>query len=214
MKLSEEAEKILTQLAKQPTKLGDLRNIAKGIKKDHKLAQELWLTKNFYARLLAILVMDKKLLTEDVISDLINDIDQHEQAEKLQLIDWLMANQLTKDKNNIGLIESWKNNPSSLKRRVYWYHQARLRWVGQPPPPNSAELISEIENKIEKEPEEVQWAMNFTAAWIGVFEKKYRSSCVALGERTGLYKGEMVSKGCTPNYLPDFIAIESKKRNL
>jgi len=56
--------------------------------------------------------------------------------------------------------------------------------------------------------------MNFTAGWIGVYERKYRSRCIALGEKTGLYKDEMVSKGCTPNYLPEFIAIESSKRNI
>jgi len=34
-----------------------------------------------------------------------------------------------------------------------------------------------------------------------------------LGEKTGLYKDEMVSRDCTPNYLPEFIAIEVNKRN-
>lgn len=56
--------------------------------------------------------------------------------------------------------------------------------------------------------------MNFTADWIGVYEKSYRNRCVALGEKTGLYKGEMVSKGCTPDYLPELIKIKSNKRNL
>jgi len=157
--------------------------------------------------------MDKKLLTEEVIDDLISDMNQHNQNEKLQLMDWLMANQLTKDKKTIALMAGWEDSQSSLKRRTYWYYQARLRWTGQIPP-NSEELLSKIENRIEKEPEEVQWAMNFTTGWIGVYEKKYRSRCIALGEKTALYKGEMVSKGCTPNYLPEFIAIESNKRNL
>jgi len=56
--------------------------------------------------------------------------------------------------------------------------------------------------------------MNFTSGWIGVLEKKYRTRCIGIGQKTGLYKGEMVSKGCTPDYLPEFIAIESNKRNL
>ncbi|MDR7210997.1 hypothetical protein [Flavobacterium piscis] len=110
-------------------------------------------------------------------------------------------------------METWEENPSSLKRRIYWYYQARLRWTGQIQP-NSEELLSKIENRIEKESAEVQWAMNFTTGWIGVYEKKYRSRCIALGEKTGLYKGQMVSKECTPDYLPEFITIESNKRNL
>ena len=155
MKVSTKAEKILTQISSKNTRLGDLRNIAKDIKKDHQLAIELWSTKHFSARQLAILIMDKKLLTEEVIDHLVSDINKHNQNEKLQLIDWLMANQLTKDKKTIALIESWEASQSSLKRRTYWYYQGRLRWMGQIPL-NSEELLSEIENRIEKELSEVQ----------------------------------------------------------
>lgn len=49
-------------------------------------------------------------------------------------------------------------------------------------------------------------------AWISVFDKKYRARCIEIGKKTGLYKGEMVSKGYTPNYLPEFIAMESDKK--
>jgi len=53
--------------------------------------------------------------------------------------------------------------------------------------------------------------MNFTAAQIGIFQSEFRQRCIALGERTGLYKGEFVHKGCTPNYLPEFIAMQVSK---
>ncbi|RYE49661.1 MAG: hypothetical protein EOP48_20745 [Sphingobacteriales bacterium] len=56
--------------------------------------------------------------------------------------------------------------------------------------------------------------VNFTAGWIGVYDKQYRKRCIAIGENTGLYKDKMVSKGCTPEYLPEFIRIESEKRKL
>ena len=213
MKLSTKAENILAQISDKNTKLGDLRKIAKKIKIDHKLAMELWSSGVFFARQLALLIMDKKLLTDEGIDKLVADIEHHSEKERLHLIDWLMANQLTKDKKIITLIESWKDSPSSLKRRVYWYYQGRLRWTGKIQS-NSEELLSTIENQIENEESEVQWAMNFTTGWIGVYEKKYRNRCIALGEKTGLYKGKMVSKGCTPEYLPEFIAIESNKRNL
>jgi 3-methyladenine DNA glycosylase AlkD len=213
MKLSTKAEKILKQISDKNTKLGDLRTIAKDIKKDHQLAMELWSTEHFFARQLAILIMDRKLLAEKVIDKLVADINYHKDKEKLQLIDWLMANQLAKDKMTIALIECWEDSPSSLKRRIFWYYKGRMRWTGQPQP-DSEILLSKIENKIENEEPEVQWAMNFTTGWIGVYEKKYRNRCVTLGEKTGLYKGKMVSKGCTPEYLPEFISIESNKRNL
>lgn len=213
MKLSSKAEKILNQIDDK-TKLGDLRKFATDIKKDHDLAMELWSTGKYLARQLAILIMDKKHLSQEFIDKLDKDIKQHKENERNQLIDWLMANQLSKDKKTVALMESWEKSPSSLQRRTFWYYQGRLRWVGQTPPPNTEELLSKIEKHIEKEEPEVQWAMNFTAGWIGVYDKKYRDRCIALGERTGLYKGKMVAKGCTPEYLPEFITIESKKRKL
>lgn len=213
MKLPQKAEEIYTQISKETTKLGDLRTIAKDIKKDHPLAIELWSTGNFMARQLAILVMDKKLLTQEVIDKLDYDIQTHSYDERNQLMDWLMANQLSKDKKTITLMESWENSPSVLQRRAFWYYQARLRWVGQTPPSNTEYLLTSIEERIENETPEVQWAMNFTAAQIGVFQPEFRQRCIALGERTGLYRDEIVAKGCTPSYLPKFISIQVAKQN-
>lgn len=207
------AENVLAQISDKSTKLGDLRKIAKEIKKDHALAMELWSTEQYLARQLAILIMDKRLLSQELIDKLDQDIQHHEENERTQLIDWLMANQLSKDKKTISLMESWVNSKSSLQRRTFWYYQGRLRWVGQMPPPSSEELLSLIENQIESEEPEVQWAMNFTAAQIGIFQEEYRSRCIALGERTGLYKDEIVAKNCTPNYLPKYIAIQVAKLN-
>lgn len=211
IKPSSKAENILLQI-NDKTKLGDLRKIAKDIKKDHELAMELWATEEFMPRLLAILIMDKKLLSQDVLDKLDKDMQIHNLDERNNLMDWLMANQLTKDKKTIALMESWKNSPSALQRRTFWYYQARLRWTGQTPPDNTEDLLSALEGTIEQEEPEVQWAMNFTAGWIGIYDEKNRARCIKLGEKTGLYKDEIVSKGCTPNYLPEFIAIEVNKR--
>lgn len=207
------AEDILHQIHPE-TKLGDLRKIARDIGKDHELAAELWSNGKFLPRQLAILIMDSKRLSQDVINELVKDIQAHPFEERNQLTDWLMANQLLKDKKTTAMIASWENSPAALQRRVFWYQQARLRWLGQIPVDNAAELLTKIESNIENEEPEVQWAMNFTAGWIGIYEKRYRDRCIALGEKTGLYKGDKVSKGCTPDYLPEFIAIESKKRKL
>lgn len=211
MKISSEAKKIHTQINKEKTKLGDLRKIAKEIKKDHNLALQLWSTNKFMSRQLAILIMDKKELTQEVIDKLDNDIQIHEFDKRIHLIDWLMANQLSKDKKTISLMESWENTSSPLQRRLFWYHQARLRWMGKTNQSNTGKLLDSIEDKLLKEEPEVQWAMNFTAGQIGKWQEKYRDRCITIGKKTGLYKNEMVAKNCTPNYLPEFISIEVAK---
>ena len=175
---------------------------------------ELWSSGKFLPRLLSILIMDKKLLSEEVLDELVDDMKIHTYDESNNLMDWLLANQLTKNKKLTTLMESWEDSPYALQRRTYRYHQGRLRWTGKTPPNNTSDLVTAIEAKISQEQPEVQWAMNFTAGWSGVYEEQYRKRCVIIGEDTGLYKDEKVSKGCTPNYLPEFIMIESNKRDL
>ena len=195
------------------TKLGDLRKIAKEIKIDHKLSLELWSTGEFLPRQLAILIMDKKQLNQESINKLDQDIQKHDFNERNHLIDWLMANQLTKDKKIVSLIESWEHSSSPLQRRVFWYYQARLRWMGNTNQSNTEYLLSVIEQNMMKEEPEVQWAMNYTAAQIGKWQENYRDKCISIGETTGLYKDEIVAKNCTPSYLPEFIRIEVEKLN-
>lgn len=213
MKLSQKAQSVYKQISEKSKKMGDLKKIAKAIKKDHELAIELWSTGEYMPRQLAVLIMDKKLLTQQLIDELAEDMQVHSIDERNRIMEWLMANQLMKDKKTTALIESWQYHPSPLLRRTFWYHQGRLRWTGQTPPENTAHLISEIETKLATEEPEVQWAMNFTAGWIGIFDEENRSKCIEIGKKTGLYKEEVAPKGCTPNYLPEFIRIEVEKRN-
>ena len=213
MKLSPVAKNIYKQINNEGTKLGDLRKIAKEIKMDHALALELWSTGKFMSRQLAILIMNKKELSQKLINKLDADIQKHEYDERLQLVDWLMANQLSKDKKAVALMESWEKNSSSLQRRVFWYYQARLRWMGKTNQSNTELLLSSIEDNLMKEKPEVQWAMNYTAGQIGKWQEAYRERCIAIGTKTGLYKDEVVPRNCTPSYLPEFIKIEVEKLN-
>lgn len=211
MALSEKAQSIYGQISEEGTKFGDLKKIAKEIKRDHELALELWSTGEYFPRMLATLIFDKKLLTQDFIDALDKDIQAHSEEERDFLSDWLLANQLMKDKATIALILGWEDSPSRMQRRLFWYYQARLRWTGQTPPPNSEQLLDSIEQKLASEVPEVQWAMNFTAGQIGTFETHLRARCIKIGETTGLYRDEIVAKNCTPNYLPEFIAIQAAK---
>ncbi len=212
MALSAKAKKLVAEITTGDLRLGDLKKRGAEIKKDHELAMELWSTGEFRPRLLATLIFDKKLLAENGIDPLASDMLRHDVKERTQLTDWLLANQLSKDKKLVSQIATWEKNPSPILRRLFWYHQARLRWVGQDPPGNSANLLDSLEKDMAHAEPEVQWAMNFCACQIGVHEAKFRSRCVKLGESLGLYKDEHVAKNCTPSYLPEFIRIEVAKR--
>lgn len=212
MATSTKAKKLVSELTNDKTKLGDIKKRGKEIKKDHELGLALWASGEFYPRLLSILVLDKKLLSPDLIDQLASDMCDHDDEERTQLADWLLANQLMKDKKTVSMLESWEKNPSPILRRLFWYHQARLRWTGQVPPDNSALLLDALEVDMADADPDVQWAMNFCAGQIGVHEPKFRSRCIKLGKKLGLYKDQEVARNCTPSYLPEFIKIEVAKR--
>lgn len=210
---SARAKKIASQLNREETKFGDIKKLGRQIKKDHDLAHQLWATGDFRPRLLSTLIFDKMLLDQKQLDRLANDMLDHTPDDQNNLADWLLANQLTKSKASVALLESWQENPSPILRRLFWYHQARLRWTGQRPPDNTSDLLDALERDMASAPPSVQWAMNFCAGWIGVHQPKFRSRCIKLGKTLGLYEDERVAKNCTPSYLPEFIRIESEKVN-
>lgn len=205
-------EKIQQQLSGD-TKAGEIKKLGKEIKQDHDLAIQLWESGLHNARLLATLIFDKKQLTLDVLESFASDLPDVEEQDRNRITEWLLANQLTKFKPTISLLESWQHHESPVLRRLFWYHQGRLRWTGKIPKNNADELPAAIEADISNEKPEVQWVMNFTAGWIGIFAPPYRDRCIKLGEQIGLYKDEKVPKNCTPSYLPEFIRVQVEKQN-
>ena len=206
------AKKIATELNREGTKMGDIKKLGAEIKRDHDLATALWATGDYRPRLLSTLIFDKKLLDQKTIDGLAADIRKHAEDERNQLTDWLLANQLMKDKKTVALMETWEGHRSPVLRRLFWYHQARVRWMGKAAPDNTGALLDSLERDMEKAPPEVQWAMNYCAGQIGIHEPKFRARCIKLGKRLGLYKDDKVAKNCTPSYLPEFIRIEVEKK--
>jgi 3-methyladenine DNA glycosylase AlkD len=211
MALSEDANKLISELTGETLKLGDLKKHAKQIKQDQKLAVELWSTGNYNLRLLSILIVERKFLTQQTIEQLAAEMLEHDETERNQIADWLLANQLMKNKRLSNLVEAWEEEPSAILRRLFWYHQARLRWTGKKPPENTEYLLDSLKKSMANAEPGVQWAMNFCAGQIGIHEPNFRNQSVKLGERIGLYKNSPVARNCTPSYLPDFIHIEVEK---
>lgn len=212
MPTSDRVTEILQDLDPENPRMGDIRKIAARIKTDQQLADELWASGEFSARLVSILVMNVKALTQTRIETLITDMGQHPDKQRDRLSEWFMANQLMKSKQTLEWMTAWQKHKSPTHRRLFWYHQARMRWTGKNPAQNSEHLMASLKQDLESEVPEVQWAMNFAAAQIGIFEPEYRNACIELGKRLALYKDEKVPRNCTPNYLPEFIAIEVAKR--
>lgn len=213
--MSQSAEALLAELGEAPL-MGAIKKKAKEIKKDHQLAYELWATRTFTGRMLAALIFDKiKLRGEPIVAlaaDLTELKGKDEGEQRDYICDWLLANQISKDSKLKIQILDWQDEPSPVLQRWYWYHQARLRWMGKNLPGNSSELVTLAEERMADADPSVQWAMNFCLCWIALYEEAYRERCIALAERVGIYKEQKVPKNCTPNYLPGFLEVELAKR--
>lgn len=205
MPLSDRAAALADQVTPEDTRMSQIRALAKTIKTDHALALELWSTEHVRSRQLAVLLFDKKKLDEELVDSLCADLAVHPEKHQTNIMEWLMVNQLSKSAAGRRLMESWEHSDLDVQRRTFWYHQARLRWRGKTPPGNTVHLLDALDARLANEVPMVQMMMNFAAGWSGVYEPEHRDRCVALGERTGLYRDEVVPRGCAPQYLPEFI---------
>lgn len=203
---------IIEQLSSPGVSLGAIKKLGKDIKPDHGLAESLWASASGNGRLLACLIFDTAQLEAAVLERMADDLAIHDRDQRNQIADWLLANQLMKSARTRRLITGWQHARSDVLRRLFWYHEARLRWTGQKSPANTEALLEQIEKRLATEVPDVQWAMNFCAGWIGVYNPNYRERCIRLGKTVGLYRDLPVRKNCTPDYLPEFIRIEVAKR--
>lgn len=211
MSLSPRARALHDQIADPTTKKSAIRKLAKTIRTDHELGLELWRTGVNPCCHLAILIFDRKRIDQAFVDELEATMGDIPVQKKAHLMDWLLANHLCKSKGGKALVESWEHSPSALQRRTFWYHQSRLRWTGQAPPPNTEALLEAAEARMQGEDPIVQMFMNFTVGQIGTYQPEHRARCIALGERTGLFRDEKVPRGCVPGYLPEFIRVQVAK---
>ncbi|MFA9463129.1 MAG: DNA alkylation repair protein [Velocimicrobium sp.] len=93
---------------------GDIRKLAKSISKSNELAFELWGTGYHEAKLLAVLLFDKKTLNFDDINSLMNEVYSWD------LCDHICKNLIIKLKNYEQLILNWSSlDKTYFKRGMY-----------------------------------------------------------------------------------------------
>ena len=186
-------------------KLGDIRAVAKELKSNHGLALELWETGNVEAQLLATLIMKPKSLSADELDRLTRSVTC------AQVADWLNAYVVKDHPEKEALREKWMKAKDRWAARAGWNLTAsRVNQNGGGL--DLPALLDRIEAEMPKAKPEVQWTMNFTLGAIGIHHPEHRKRAVAIGEAIGLYRDWPVSKGCTPPYVPVWVAEMVKRK--
>jgi len=181
-------------------KLGDLRGLAKKLKKNHPLALQLWASGNSDAMILATMVMDPGQLTA---------ADAQTMAEPLTYakpLDELVGNVLVHTPFAEELRLRWMNAPEGLLGRAGWQLLVARITRGDTEGLDYDALLAQIEAEILTTPKPKQEVMNRVLAEIGIQTPNYRQRCIELGERLGRFDDRPVHKGCTSPYVPEWIA--------
>ncbi|MFN8856335.1 MAG: DNA alkylation repair protein [Planctomycetaceae bacterium] len=180
-------------------KLGDLRTIAKELKTNHPLALQLWETGHVEAQLIATLIMKPKALSA-------REVDQLTRSTTCtQVADWLNAYVVPQHPDHEILRQQWMQDKDRWAARAGWNLTAS-RVKTDPASLELPQLLDRIENELPRALPEVQWTMNNTLAAIGIHHPPLRKRAVAIGEQIGLYRDWPTSKGCTPPFVPVWVA--------
>lgn len=210
MSVPTQAQLLLERLDGTRPNNTEIRTIAKEVGKSSELAAHLWKNGGFGARMLSLLILELKAVDVPYIEMLISDLEAADGKEQSQLLDWMIANVIMKKAALKNETAKWRDDPSTLKQRVFWSVHARS--IGAENHELNEQLLEHIEQELAGATGTVQWNMNWCAAQIGIADERLRSRCIALGERLGLYRDYPVSKGCTSPFLPTWIgSVVGKK---
>ncbi len=179
-------------------KHGDIRTLAKEIKSDPVLAQQLWDTANIDARYLAILLMKPKALTETQVETLLKS------NAFLWVSDWFNSYVLKLHPARESLRLKWEHDPHPNAARAHWSLTAD-RVTKDPEGLNLTALLDRLEAEMPTAPAPVQWTMNNTLAAIGIHHPTHRTRALAIGEALGIYRNYPTPKGCTSPFAPLWI---------
>ena len=197
------AQQIAQQISTEQPRLTGLRAIAAAHGKDPATAQALWQMGSCKERLVALLMMDPRQLTPEQVEQLTDDIIAGPAADREQVGDWMLTNVLIKRPPLLQALSTWQTCPQLLRQRLFWYMS--MRTSKNMPAAEQDRLVSILEQEFATADPSVQWTMNLFAGQVGIQNPNVRARCIALGERTGLYKDYPTPKGCTSPYLPLWI---------
>lgn len=178
--------------------LSALRALAKRLKTQHELANELWATGDTAARLLATLIAKPRAFAAAELDTMICTI----RAPKL--LDWFVSYCVKPGQHAEELRLRWKDNADLIGRAGWSLTTDRV--VKSASGLDLAGLLDQIEVEMKAAPEPKQWSMNHCLAEIGIHHSGYRARAIAIGEKLRVLIDYPVPPGCTSPFAPLWIA--------
>ncbi len=186
--------------------LSKLRAIAKRLKTQQKLAQQLWKTDDTAARLLAILICRPKAFDRDELDAMLRE------ARTPKVHDWLVNYVVKKNPHAEELRLAWLDDPDPVVASAGWALTTE-RVAKKPEGLDLARLLDVIEAEMKDAPDRLQWAMNHTLAQIGIEHAEYRARAIDIGERLRVLEDYPTPPNCTSPFAPIWINEMVRRQN-
>jgi 3-methyladenine DNA glycosylase AlkD len=182
--------------AKEPffgVKIGEMKTLQKKVKKDHKLAKELYDTGNSDAMYLAGLIADEKAVTKEELQHWVETAPWHMVSE--YTVPWLAA----ESRFGMELALRWIDSPKELIASAGWNTLASLCTIK---PDNELDvkllgkLLKRVEKEIKKAPNRVKYTMNCFVIAAGQGVEALTDSALATADKAGKVEVDMGDTAC------------------
>ena len=184
---------------------GDLRVVAKKLKVNPELAEQLWASGNLDAMILATFLFAPKKLSVDDLDRLVSTTPHS------KVTDFLVTNVVKLHPDKESVRERWMDSNHPMTARLGWSLTTE-RVLKSPEGLNLDGLLDRIEAEMGGAPKDTQWTMNYCLAEIGIRYPEHRDRAIAIGEKIGAFRDYPTSKGCTSPFAPIWIS-EMVRRN-
>ena len=176
----------------------NLRKLAKRLKPNNELADELWRTENQDARTLATLIADPKTISGTTLEHWVHDIDYYVLADTLTT-DLIKSGPLAKEK-----ADAWSGSDLEYVGQAGWNLVAILALGKNDLPDGYFEAYLErIESGIGVTKNRVRHAMNGALIAIGVRNERLRAKAETVATKIGRVEVDHGETGCvTPEAIP------------
>ena len=177
--------------------LTELRKLAKKIGKDHKLALQLWGTKNHDAKVVGLLIDEPKLITREQAETQVEDVDAGLLSHVFSSCDAM----LPKTAFAFELANVWMHNKDAVRRRCGFgllYELSKKPKHKEMTDDYCLERIEHIDKAIEKEECSVRLSMACALMGLGKRNKKLNRAGIKVAKRLGPIDYNSDESNCEP----------------
>jgi 3-methyladenine DNA glycosylase AlkD len=182
--------------AKEPffgVKIGEMKTIQKKVKKDHKLAKELYDTGNSDAMYLAGLIADEKAVTKEELQHWVEAAQWSMVSE--YTVPWLAA----ESRFGMELALKWIDSPKESIASAGWNTLASLCTIKPDEDLDLkalGKLLKRVEKEIKKAPNRVKYTMNCFMIAAGQCVEALTDAALATADKVGEVEVDMGDTSC------------------